>query len=127
MYQAATQVNVLSSVITNVAEVDAIHKCGRQQYWRHNGQGVSISAGVLVSGMIQDGIEVNLGDPLNSSSRISKKYIETSHKRQGLVDDSVGVGLTGSTLSVGKLRTRGSGQRWRTGFSSCLSNTRRLE
>jgi hypothetical protein len=56
--------------------------------------------------MMQDGICVNLGDPLNSSML---KYAGTSQKRQGLVKDLVEVGPTGSTLSLGKPSTRGSG------------------
>jgi len=50
------------------------------------------STAVLGSGMIQDGINVNLGDPLYSSEKITK-CIETSQKGQGLMEDQVEVGL----------------------------------
>ena len=125
MYQAATRVNVLSPVITSIAEVDALHNCGRQQHWSRNRRGASDSAGVVGSGMIQDGDDVNLGDPLSSSSRGSREYIETSQQRQGSMDGSVEVGLTDSTRSVGEPRTWGSGQQRRAGFSSCLADTQR--
>lgn len=58
--------------------------------------------------MIQDGQRVNLGDPSSSSK---EKYIETSRKGQGLVDDLMEVGLTDSTRKTGKPATWGSGQR----------------
>jgi len=83
MYQAATRVNVLSPVITSIAEVDAIHTSGRQHHWYRDRRGMSDSAGVAGSGMIQDGDDVNLGDPLSSSLEGSMEYIETSQQRQG--------------------------------------------
>jgi len=52
--------------------------------------------------MMQDGICVNLGDPLNSSKA---KYAGTSQKRQELAKDLVEVGPAGSTLRLGKLST----------------------
>ena len=58
--------------------------------------------------MIQDGERVNLGDPLSSSA---KRYIETSQKRQGSMEDLMEVGLTDSTLRSGEPATWGSGQR----------------
>jgi hypothetical protein len=125
MYQAATRVNVLSPVITSIAEVDALHKSGRQHHCDRNRRGCSESAGVEGSGMIQDGADVNLGDPLSSSSAGSMEYIETSQQRQGSMDGSVEVGLTDSTQGVGEPRTWGSGQQWRGGFSTCLSDTQR--
>ncbi len=125
MYQAATRVNVLSPVITSIAEVDALHNSGRQQHCDRDRRGDSESAGVEGSGMIQDGGAVNLGDPLSSSSDGSVEYIETSQQRRGSMDGSVEVGLTDSTRSVGEPRTWGSGQRWRDGFSSCLTDTQR--
>lgn len=57
--------------------------------------------------MIQDGICVNLGDPLNS---LMARYAVTSQKRQGLVEDLVEVGLIGSTQRSGKPITSGSDQ-----------------
>jgi len=124
MYQAVMQMNVLSSVITNVTEVDAIHIGGRQYHWNRERQGDSESVGVLGNGMIQNGKDVNLGEPLSSSS-IRVEYVRTSQNRRGLTDDLMVVGLTGSTPSVGEPRTWGSGQRWRNSFSTCLTDALR--
>jgi len=110
MNQAVTQVNVSSPVITNIAEVDAFHVSGRQQWCRRNWRGDIKSAGVLVNGMVQDGWNVNLGDPLSSLVKFSSEYVETSQQRRGLADESMEVGLTRSTRSVGKPRTWGRGQ-----------------
>jgi len=124
MYQAVMQMNVLSSVITHVTEVDAIHFGGRQHHCNRDRQGDSESVGVLGNSMIQDGKDVNLGEPLSSSS-IRMEYVGTSQNRQGLTDDLMVVGLTGSTPSVGEPRTWGSGQRWRNSFSTCLTDALR--
>ena len=124
MYQAVMQMNVLSSVITNVTEVDAVHVGGRQHHWNRDRQGDSGSVGVVGNGMIQNGRDVNLGEPLNSSSE-RVEYVRPSQNRQGLTDDLMVVGLIDSTRSVGKPRTWGSGQQWCAGFSSCLTDTRR--
>ena len=125
MYQAATQVNVLSPVSTNVVEVDALHFGGRQYHGYRYRKGNRGSTGVLGSGMIQDGRGVNLGRPLSSLLEIPVKYAGTSQNRQGLANGSMVGGLTGSTRSVGEPRTWGSGQQWRDGFSSCLADTQR--
>jgi hypothetical protein len=61
--------------------------------------------------MVQDGIYVNLGDPVNSYMWKTNEYLSTSPKRRGDGDDSLEVGLTDSTQSMGKPCTRGSGQR----------------
>ena len=125
MYQAETQVNVLSSVIVNVVEVDGIHKRGRQNHSARNRRELFDSTGVLGIGMIQDGGCVNLGDPLNSSETKSLKCIKTSQKRQGLMEHSMEVGLVDSTRSVGKPCTWGSDQQRRNGFNTSLSGTPR--
>jgi hypothetical protein len=52
--------------------------------------------------MMQDGICVNLGDPLNSSKA---KYAGMSQKRQELAKDLVEVGPAGSTPNLGKPST----------------------
>jgi len=76
--------------------------------------------------MMQDGVYMNLGEPLDSLSNVSVEYAGTSSKRQGLADDSMVVGLVDSTRSMGKPCTGGSGQQWCTGFSTCFTDTRRL-
>ena len=126
MNRAVTQVNVSSPVITNDADVDAVHVGGRQQGCRRFWQGDIGFAGVLVNGTVQDGCNVNLGDPLNFSVKQSRKYFGTSQKWQGLEDGLVEVGLIGSTLSVGNPRTWGSDQQWCNSFRTCLPDTRRL-
>lgn len=58
--------------------------------------------------MIQDGVYVNLGEPLDPYMAVSIR--KASHKRQVFFDDLVVVGLSGSTQSMGKPYTWGSGQ-----------------
>ena len=58
--------------------------------------------------MIQDGVYVNLGEPLDSYMEVSIR--KASQKRQVFLDDLVVVGLSSSTLSMGKPCTWGSGQ-----------------
>ena len=111
MNRAVTQVNVSSPVILNVADVDAVHFGGRQQGCRRFWQGDIRSAGVLVNGTVQDGCNVNLGDPWNSSVMSSPEYVETSQQRRGSTEDSMEVGLTHSTRSAGKPRTGERGQK----------------
>lgn len=127
MYQAVTQVNVLSLEILNISGVDTFHLCGRQQRSIRNRQGYRKPDGVLGNGMIQDGWYVNLGDPLNSGSEKLIWYAETSWERQGSANGSVEVGLTGSTPSAGKPHTWGSGQQQCNGFGPDLTVTRRTE
>ena len=126
MYQAVTQVNVSSPEIFIVVEADGFHSCGKQYHCSRYRLDGNDSTGVLVNGMIQDGIYVNLGDPLNSFSLNPGEYSVTSWKRQGTENGLKEVGLTNSTLRAGKPFTWGSGQRCYISFSSCLSNTRRL-
>ncbi|MCE3238016.1 MAG: hypothetical protein K0R24_997 [Gammaproteobacteria bacterium] len=59
--------------------------------------------------MIQDGMDVNLGDLL--CSLMHGEYVETSHKRQESTKDAAEVGLIDSTQRMGKPCTRGSDQR----------------
>jgi hypothetical protein len=136
MHQVVMKMNVMSPVIFNIAGVDALHVSGRQQYRCRKWQGDGSPVGVLGNDMIQDGYDVNLGDPLSSSVRFSLEYVKTSQQRRGLTDDSMEVGLIGSTRSVGKPRTRqqakyspswGSGQQWCNGFRDSLPDTRRLD
>ena len=62
MYQAVTQVNVSGPVIIIVAEADATHLCGKQYCFSCQWQEGNSSVGVLIDGMVQDGLFVNLGD-----------------------------------------------------------------
>ena len=111
MQQAVTQVKVLSSVISLITRVDAIHYVGRQhscaRYWRARMDLV----GVLVRGMLQNGSRVNLGDPVHALAPKGSEYQQTSRCRQGCWDNGSEVGSAGSTRSAGKPRTWGSGRR----------------
>ena len=110
MYQAVTKVNVSGPVITIVTEADITHICGRQHCDSRQWQEGSSSVGVLIDGMIQDGMFVNLGDLYSSAMRVKKRYAGTSQKRLGLANDYTEVGLGGSTQSEIRTRTRGSAQ-----------------
>ena len=127
MYQAATRMNVFSPVMINIAEVDGLHFAGRRNPCYREWRGHNDSAGVAGSSMIQDGFDVNLGDPLSSWVKSVPKYAGTSRKGQGLADDLVEVGLTGSTRSMGEPCTGGSGQQRSNCFRACLPDTQRLE
>jgi hypothetical protein len=111
MQQAATQVNVLSPVMSNVTEADAFHYVGRQHLRSRNWQEGADSVGILGSGMLQDGKGVNLGDPLRASILQGKEYLQTSQSRRGCRDHVAEVGSAGSTPSAGKPRAWGSGRR----------------
>jgi hypothetical protein len=67
------------------------------------------STGILDHDTIQDGIYLNLGDPLYS---YGSEYLKTSCKKQGLRKDAMEVGLIHSTLSMGKPYTWGRGQQY---------------
>jgi len=58
---------------------------------------------------------------------LPKGYAGTSQQRQELAEGVEEVGLTDSTLSLGKLSTWGSGQQWRAGLSFNQPNPQRLE
>ena len=58
--------------------------------------------------MIQDGVYVNLGEPLLSCR--SSEYVNSSSKMQVLTEEVMVVGLIDSTLSMGKPCTWGSDQ-----------------
>ena len=124
MYQAAAKANVLNSEIIDIIEDEAVHIDRSQHYLYRKRRGKDSSIGVLVSGMIQDGSNVNLGEPL-SSSRL--EYAGTSLKKRERANDLVVVGLTDITQSMGKPYTWGSGQQWRAGFKTCLIDTQRLK
>lgn len=108
MYQAVTKVNVSGPVIFIVAEADAAHLCGRQHCISRKRQEGCSSVGVLIDGMVQDGLSVNLGDLHSSALSNTVQYVEPSCKRQGVANDYAEVGLGDSTLSEIRTRTWGS-------------------
>ena len=73
MYHAVMKMNVLSSVIYIIMEVDALHFSGRQHHYSRNWRVDNDSIGVKGNGMIQDGCYINLGDPFISFGAISSK------------------------------------------------------
>ncbi len=110
MCQAVTKVNVFGPVIFIVAEADAAHISGRQNYFSRQWQERSSSVGVLIDGMIQDGLLMNLGDLHSSALEKSKQYVGMGLKGRVLAEDYVEVGLGGSTLSKVRPCTWGSAQ-----------------
>jgi hypothetical protein len=110
MYQAVTQVNVFGPVIIIVAEADATHLCGKQHCFSRQWQERNSSVGVLIDGMVQDGLFVNLGDLHSSTLKNRTQYAGTSRKGSELANDCAEVGLGGSTRSEIRTRAWGSAQ-----------------
>jgi len=120
-YQAATQVKVLSPEIFNEVEADVLH------YAESGTKGdVKVSCHLLYRGRRPwHGMRWKLSD-LGKSSVFLKRYAETSQQRRGLADDAEEVGLSDSTLSMGKPCTCGSGQQCGICLNTILSNTQML-
>ena len=119
MYWVVTQVKGVSSEIPNIIEVDMFHcmedrmcSCVKANNYR--------SIGVKDHDTIQDGIYLNLGDPLCS---YESEYFKTSCQEQGLRKDAMEVGLAHSTLSMGKPCTWGRGQQYSVSLSTLNSLT----
>jgi hypothetical protein len=108
MQQAAMEesVNVLSSVIFIIKRADAFHCDGRQYFLSHFWRDLKSLFGVLGSGMLQDGLAVNLGELLSSYVE-SREYLVTSQQRREAKDNLTAVGAIRSTRSAGKPRTWG--------------------
>jgi hypothetical protein len=120
--QAATQVKVLSPEIFNIVEVDVFHDAEDSM----KGD-VMVSRHSLYRGLSPwHALRWKLSELGRSSVFLRMRYAKTSQQRRGLANDAEEVGLTDSTLSVGKLHTWGSGQQWSTKFSSGLTNTQGL-
>ena len=101
MYQAKTQLNVLSPETTHAVEVDAVQECGRQNHRaRNNGKGLWLYRGLRHL----HGTRWRIHE-LGRSIGLLRWYIETSCERQELVKGSMEVGLTGSTRRTGKPAT----------------------
>jgi hypothetical protein len=111
MYQAATQVNVLSPEIVLIVEVDAFHESRRQ----HCCNVARARKQQLYRGLRQwhdtKWVKCELGRSIGFSGK-KTEYIKTSRIGQELMDDPMEVGLTGSTSSMRKPCTWGSGQQW---------------
>lgn len=120
--QAATQVKVLSPEIFNIVEVDVLH------YAEDSMKGdAMVSRHSLYRGLSPwHVLRWKLSELGRSSVFLGMRYGKTSQQRRGLSNDAEEVGLTDSTLSAGKLYTRGSGQQWSVKLSSDFTNTQGL-
>ncbi len=121
-YQATTQVKVLSPEMFNIVEADVFVNAES----RTKGD-VKVSHHSLYRGLRPwHDLKWKLSE-LGRSSVFLKRYAVTSQQRREVANDAEEVGLTDSTLSIGKLCTRGSGQRYSDGLSTCLTNPQRLD
>ena len=116
IYQATMQMNVLSPETSFFVEVDAVHKCGRQNCCNDMARKQQLHRGLRQL----HGIRWKIRE-LGRSIGLLKWYVKTSSEKQGLAEGSMEVGLTGSTPKAGKPSTwqlpiceqwqsRGSGQ-----------------
>ena len=108
MQQAAMEksVNVLSPVMVIIKKADAFHSDGRQYSLSRTWRDSMSFFGVLGSGMLQDGLAVNLGELLSSCVE-SREYLVTSQQRREAKDNITAVGAIRITRSAGKPRTWG--------------------
>jgi len=120
-YQAATQVKVLSPEIFDIVDADVFH------YAESNTKDdVMVSRHLVYRGLSPwHGMRWKLNE-LGRSSVFSKEYVVLSRQGRESTNDAEEVGLTDSTLSLGKPSTWGSGQRWRDCLRTCQTNTQRL-
>ena len=120
-YQAATQVKVLSPEIFDIVDADVFH-CAESSTKDDD----MVSCHLVYRGLSPwHGMRWKL-DELGRSSVFSKEYVGSSRQGRELTNDAEEVGLTDSTLSLGKPSTWGSGQRWRNCLRTCQTNTQRL-
>lgn len=121
IYQAATQVKVLSSEIPDIIEADVFHyaegSMKDDDMVSHYSLYRSLSP--------WHDMRWNLCK-LGRSSMFSKEYAGTSQNRRGLAKDIEEVGLLHSTRSIGKLCTWGREQQSGDSGRGNLNNTRRL-
>lgn len=120
-YQAATQVKVLSPEIFNVIEADVFHDTESSTK-----DDAMVSHHSLYRGQSPWHDKRWRLRELGRSSVFPRGYVGTSQQRRGLTKDAEEVGLTDSTLSLGKPSTWGSGQRCRGWLRSRQASTQRL-
>jgi hypothetical protein len=101
IYQATMRMNVLSSVMLHVIEVDAVHICGRQNCCNDMARKQQLYRGHRQL----HGIRWRIRE-LGRSIGLLKWYVKTSSEKQELAKGSMEVGLTGSTSKTGKPSTR---------------------
>lgn len=123
-YQAATQVKVLSSVMSNVVEADVFH-----QTESSTKNGAMVSHYSLYRGLSPwHGMRWKLSELGRALAFFNGlEYVGTSRQGQGLTNDAKAVGLIDSTRSLGKPSTWGSGQQCCAKSRYCFTNTLRLE
>ena len=121
MYWVVTQVKDISSEIADIVEADMFHAMESRMCNCEKASNYC-STGVEGHDTIQDGIYLNLGDPLYP---YESEYFETSYQKRGSRKDTVEVGLFHSTRSMGKPYTWGRGQRYSANLSTLNSLTHR--
>ena len=120
-YQAATQVKVLSHEINNIVDADVFH--GAESSTKGDAM---VSCNSVYRGLRPwHGMRWMLRE-LGRSSVFPQGYAETRRNGRGLAKGAGEVGLTDSTLNLGKPSTWGSGQQCRDWLNTCRINTLRL-
>ena len=114
MYWVVTQVKNVSSEIFDIVEADIMVRLMESRMCSCDKVSSYCSTGVTDHDTIQNGVYLNLGDPLYSCE---SEYSKTSPKKQGLEEDTMEVGLTHSILSMGKPYTWGRGQQYSVSLS----------
>ena len=120
--QAATQVKVLSPEIFNMMEADVFHVTESKMNSGYMASRYSLCRGLRPWHVVRWKL-----CELGRSTVFPKRYVRTSCKKRGLMNDAVEVGLTDSTLMTGKPYTWGSGQQCGDELSDCVPDTLRLE
>jgi hypothetical protein len=107
IYQATTQVKVLSSEMDIIVEVDAVVIAEDSTAQNDD----MVRKGQLYRGQRPwHGIRWYVGERGRSIRFSEKEYIKTMRKARGLMDDLIEVGLIDSTRKMGKPFTGGSDQ-----------------
>jgi hypothetical protein len=120
--QAATQVKVLSPEINQVIEADVFHVTESKMSRNDMASNYSLYRGLRPWHVMRWKL-----CELGRSTVFLKRYIRTSYKKRGLMDDAVEVGLTDITLMTGKPSTWGSGQQCGDKWRGSITDTPRLE
>lgn len=116
--QGATKVKVLSPEISNIIEVDILHKM--EDRMKDNDKA---SYHLLYRDQRPRHVLKWILNELGRSFVFLLRYAGTSQQRRGLTEDAKEVGLIDSTQSVGKPHTRGSGQQYSNWNRDCNTDT----
>lgn len=102
---AATHVNVLSPVIFNVTDADALHLVGRQYVVVRKWQVQQHSVGVLDSGTQRLSFRSRLGRSVRFLQAQACEYLQTTRTSEECGNNVTEVGAVRSSPSAGKPRT----------------------